>query len=234
MSVATSRLLGVGALAVLAAGGCGSSGHARAARTATTAPPAAARAPATPPRATPTPTPTTPTPTPRVNGRITLPDPPATGRPASAADLRVIRGWADTLRRGDVRGAAGYFRLPSEMINGPAANGTVSVVQIHSRVDAEAANAALPCGARLEAADQRGVYINALFALTGRPGLGGGCQGTTGTGRVNFVIRGGRIVRWIRARDEAGDGARGRTGAPNGGTQPPPGATGTSPSAAAV
>jgi hypothetical protein len=227
MSVATSRLLGVGALALLAVGGCGSSGHARAARTATTAPPASAPAtPASPPAPAPA--------APRVNGRITLPDPPATGRPASAADLRVIRGWADTLRRGDVRGAAGYFRLPSEMINGPAANGTVSVVQIHSRVDAEAANAALPCGARLEAADQRGVYVNALFALTSRPGLGGGCQGTTGTGRVNFVIRAGRIVRWIRARDEAGDGARGKAGVPNGGTQPPPGATGTSPGAAAV
>jgi hypothetical protein len=222
---ATSRLLGVIALAALAVAGCGSSGHARARKAATPAPPASSPAPpATPPASG----------APPASGRITLPDPAATGQPASAADLRVIRGWADTLRRGDVRGAASYFARPSEMINGPAANGTVSVVQIHSLVDAEAANAALPCGARLEAADQRGAYVNALFALTSRPGLGGGCQGTTGTGRVNFVIRAGRIVRWIRARDEAGDGAHRGTGAPNGGTRPPPASTGTNPGAAAV
>jgi hypothetical protein len=130
---------------------------------------------------------------------------PASAR-ANPAQVAVIRAWADTLRRGDVPGAAGYFALPSLMINGPDANGNVVGINIRTRAEAEAANASLPCGARLISAAEQGRYINALFRLTNRPGPGGGCgTGAGQTARTNFVIRNGRIVQWIRAPSQPGD-----------------------------
>jgi hypothetical protein len=105
-----------------------------------------------------------------------------------------------------VRGAAGYFALPSEFINGPEANGHVPVITIRTRVEAAAINSTLPCGAVFISADQRGRYVNALFRLTDRPGPGGGCGSGTGqVARTNFVIAGGRIVQWIRAPEDPGD-----------------------------
>jgi hypothetical protein len=128
----------------------------------------------------------------------------------------VIKAWSDALRRGDIVAAARYFAVPSVMINGPDANGYATIIRIHSRTDAEAANAALPCGARFISADQRGRYVNALFRLTDRPGPGGGCGAGTGqTARTNFVISASRIVEWIRAPDDPGDNS--------GPTPPPPG-----------
>lgn len=120
--------------------------------------------------------------------------------------MNVIRRWSDALRHGDVRGAARYFALPSEMINGPDASGVTPVIGIHTFAEAEAANATLPCGATLISTDQRGRYINALFRLTDRPGLGGGCGSGTGlSARTNFVIAGDRILEWIRAPDDPKD-----------------------------
>ncbi len=119
----------------------------------------------------------------------------------------MIRAWADALRHGDVRGAAGYFAVPSVMINGTDASGGAVVITIGSLSQAVAANETLPCGARFVSADQRGRYVNALFRLTGRPGPGGSaCDGGVGeTARTNFVIVGGRILEWIRAPDDPGD-----------------------------
>jgi hypothetical protein len=138
---------------------------------------------------------------------------------AATASVRVIRAWSDALRRGDVRAAAGYFALPSVMINGPDSAGNMALVRIRTRAEAIAANAGLPCGARFLSADQRGRYVNALFELTNRPGPGGGCgTGIGQTARTNLVIRNGLIVEWIRAPDDPGD---------NGGPpSPPPGQSG--------
>jgi hypothetical protein len=131
----------------------------------------------------------------------------------------VIRAWSSALRRGDVGSAARYFALPSEFIIGPDANGNVPVVTIQTRAEAVAANAALPCGAVFVSADQRGPYVNALFRLTNRPGLGGGCGSGTGQlARTNFIISADRIVRWIRAPDDPGDNRR---GSPPSGPAPP-------------
>jgi hypothetical protein len=139
-------------------------------------------------------------------GAPAIPAPPPTGLPASPSAVRVIRAWSSALRRGDVRGAARYFALPSEFINGPDANGDVPVLIIRTRAEAAAVNASLPCGAVFLSADRRGRYVNALFRLTDRPGPGGGCGSGTGqTGRTNFVITAGRIAAWIRAPDEPGD-----------------------------
>jgi hypothetical protein len=156
-------------------------------------------------------------------GSIAIPDPGPTGVHAAAADVSVIRGWSDALRRGDVRAAARYFALPSVMITGTDANGDALVIQINSATQAQAANASLPCGARLISADQRGRYVNALFRLTGRPGLGGSDCGTGlgETARTNFVIAHGLIVAWIRAPDDPGDNGGSAAPAPAPAPAPP-------------
>lgn len=154
--------------------------------------------------------PTTPVqalPQPKQGGSGFVPAPSPTGNPASPAAIAVIRGWADALQRGDVHGAGGYFSLPSEMIPGPDAKGDAIVLTIRTRAQADAAQSALPCGARFVSADQRGKYVNALFRLTGRSGPGGSdCGSGAGlTARTNFVIAHNRIQEWIRAPDDPGD-----------------------------
>jgi hypothetical protein len=153
------------------------------------------------------------TPAPLINPDEPLPSPGPTGIPAAAPAVSVIRGWSDALRRGDVRGAARYFALPSVMINGTDSSGEALVIAIGTSAQAEAANASLPCGARLLSTDQRGRFVNALFRLTGRPGRGGtDCGGGAGTtARTNFVIVHGRIVEWLRAPSDPGDNGTPRT-----------------------
>jgi hypothetical protein len=154
-------------------------------------------------------------PIPTTAGAITIPAPPPTGVAPDPASVTVIRAWADALRRGDVKGAARYFALPSVMINSAGSNGNVSVIHIFTAAEAAQANASLPCGARFISADVRGRYVNALFRLTGRPGLGGSnCGGGGATARTNFIIAGGRIVEWIRAPDDPGDNSGPQTGPP--------------------
>ena len=131
-------------------------------------------------------------------------------RLADARTTAVIKGWADALRRGDVRGAARYFQIPSVFAPGPDQELT-----LNSRAEAEAANAALPCGAKLiSVVDVGGPFVQALFRLTGRPGRGGSAcsPGAGETARTNFVIKSGHIRVWIRAPDAPDD---------NQGTPPP-------------
>jgi hypothetical protein len=146
-------------------------------------------------------------PQPKSGGSGFVPAPSPTGNPASPASIAVIRGWADALRHGNVHAAGGYFALPSEMIPGPDASGDAIVLSLRTRAQADAAQMALPCGARFVSADQRGKYVNALFRLTGRSGPGGSdCGSGAGlTARTNFVIAGGHIKEWIRAPDDPGD-----------------------------
>jgi hypothetical protein len=138
------------------------------------------------------------------------------------ATVAVIRGWSYALRNGHVHAAARYFRVPSVFYTG---NGPP--IQLRSLTQVEVANASLPCGARFLSAHRQGGYVNALFRLTNRPGPGGeqGCGAGTGlTARTDFLIRGGRIVQWIRAPDEPGDnGTPRRSGPPA--APPPPGTT---------
>jgi hypothetical protein len=137
---------------------------------------------------------------------------------ADPGAVSVIKAWSDALRRGDVRGAANYFALPSELVNGIGANGRPELFVIRTRAEAEAVNETLPCGARLISASRHGRYINALFKLTDRGGPGGGgCGSGAGqTARTDFLISDGRIVEWIRAPDQPGDnggsGSGGSTG----------------------
>ncbi len=207
MRARRAKLLVTAAAAAMLAAGCGSG--------ATTSTPASAG-----PRAVPAPghggsvTPPAGAPLPGPgsgsgSGSQAIPAPAPTGVPANPAGVRVIRGWSNALLRGNARGAAAYFALPSEFINGTGPDGGGPVIAIHTLHDAEAADATLSCGAEFISADQRGRYINALFRLTQRPGIGAGCGSGVGQlARTNFVIVNGRITQWIRAPNDPGDGKR--------------------------
>jgi hypothetical protein len=117
--------------------------------------------------------------------------------PADAATMRVVRRWADTLRRGDVEGAARLFAIPS------IAQNNTPVLHLDSRVETLAFNLALPCGARVLRGERRGRYTVVTFRLTRRPGASCG-PGVGGTARTGFIVRGGRIRQWIRVPGDGG------------------------------
>jgi len=114
---------------------------------------------------------------------------PGDGDPA---DVRVIDGWATSLRNGDVDAAADYFAIPSVAENGPI------IVRIRSVDDARRFNESLPCGARLIRAESTGEFTTATFRLTERPGPGLCGPGTGGVAETSFVIRDGKIAQWRR------------------------------------
>ena len=112
------------------------------------------------------------------------------------ADVRVVRAWADTLRRGDPRAAASYFALPSLVANG------TPPIRLRTRAHARVFNRTLPCGAKLIRAEpaSRGFFI-ATFRLTERPGAGKCGTGAGETARTAFRVRGERITDWLRVQD---------------------------------
>jgi hypothetical protein len=111
---------------------------------------------------------------------------------ADPADVQVIADWADTLRSGDVEGAADFFAIPSVAENGPI------VLEIERRKQAVLFNASLPCGARLIRAEAEGEFVTATFRLTERPGPGTCGTGTGGKAKTAFVIEEEEIVEWRR------------------------------------
>jgi hypothetical protein len=111
---------------------------------------------------------------------------------ADPADVQVIADWADTLRSGDVEGAAEFFAIPSVAENGGI------VLEIERREQAELFNASLPCGARLIHAQAEGEFVTATFRLTERPGPGTCGTGTGEKAKTAFVITDGEIVEWRR------------------------------------
>jgi hypothetical protein len=110
---------------------------------------------------------------------------------ADPADVAVIKEWSDTLRAGDVEGAAEFFALPSVVENGP-------LLRIRTRDDARLFNAALPCGAILVRAETQGDFTTATFELTERPGPGSCGSGTGERAQTSFVIEDGKITQWRR------------------------------------
>jgi hypothetical protein len=111
---------------------------------------------------------------------------------ANAADVAVIQGWAQALKRGDANAAAAYFATPSVAENGPL------LVRIKNAGQAKAFNESLPCGAVVVRAESVGRFTTATFRLTERPGPGTCGPGTGGTAQTSFVIRDGKIVEWRR------------------------------------
>jgi hypothetical protein len=126
---------------------------------------------------------------------------PAPSATPEADAVEVIRAWADTLRRGDVTGAAEYFALPSTVSNG------TPPLELRTRREVEVFNRALPCGAEViatEAAPHG--FVIATFRLTERPGEGRCGQGTGATARTALLVRDGHITDWLRVPDDvAGD-----------------------------
>ena len=107
-----------------------------------------------------------------------------------------MREWADTLRDGDVRGAARYFALPSLVANG------TGPIKLETRAEVEFFNRTLPCGAELIGAEPapHGFFI-ATFRLTERPGRGRCGSGTGETARTAFRVRDELITDWLRVQD---------------------------------
>ena len=110
---------------------------------------------------------------------------------ANPTDVAVIKEWVDTLRAGDVEGAAELFALPSVAENGP-------LLRIRTRDDARLFNASLPCGAILIRAETQGDFTTATFELTERPGPSECGTGTGERAQTSFVIEDGKIKEWRR------------------------------------
>jgi hypothetical protein len=116
--------------------------------------------------------------------------------PVTAAEKAVIRGWADALRQGDVERAIGYWHTPAI-----AANGS-QPFKLLTRRAVRQFNDGLACGARLESVERDRGYVLATFRLTERKGADVSCgSGVGNRARTLFLLRGGKIVQWIRATD---------------------------------
>ena len=116
--------------------------------------------------------------------------------PVTAAEKAVIRGWADALRQGDVERAVGYWHTPAI-----AANGS-QPFKLLTRRAVRQFNDGLACGARLESVERDEGYVLATFRLTERKGAEVSCgSGVGNRARTLFLLRGGKIVQWIRATD---------------------------------
>lgn len=124
--------------------------------------------------------------------------PPARGPTAriEPGAEEVVRRWADTLRRGDVDGAAELFGLPAVVANG------TRPVTLTTRGQLRIFNRSLPCGAVLiDAEPAAHGFVVATFRLTERPGAGSCGSGTGNTARTAFRVQDGLIVYWLRVSD---------------------------------
>ena len=128
------------------------------------------------------------------------PEKPPTG-PVTSAEKAVISGWADALRNGDVERASSYWRPPAIAANGGQPFRLVTMRAVRQF------NESLTCGAKLESAERDKTYVVATFRLTNRRGRPGACgPGVGQQARTLFLLRGGKIVQWIRAADPPSEG----------------------------
>jgi hypothetical protein len=120
------------------------------------------------------------------------------GRP-TAAEIAVIRGWADALRAGHVNAAAEFFEVPVAVLDG-----TNPLRPLASSAEVRAFNRGLPCGAKLvRAVRGEESRVVATFELTERPGPGT-CKGAVGAlANTAFLIEDHHITQWLRAPDPA-------------------------------
>jgi hypothetical protein len=130
-------------------------------------------------------------------GSDTGDDKAAGAGPITAKEKAVVRGWSDALRRGDVEAAVRYWRVPAIASNGG------QPVRLLSRGAIRFWNTSLPCGAKLESVERDANYVLATFRLTERPGKGRCGSGVGDKARTLFLVRGGKIIQWLRAADPA-------------------------------
>ena len=137
------------------------------------------------------------TPPPPKRAATPTPPPVPDRKPAAAADVAVIRGWADALRHGQLERAVRYFAIPSVVSNG------TTPIRLTSRKDVRFFNRTLPCGAKVVKTEDTGAFVVATFRLTERPGPGVCGAGVGGTASTAFLIRRHRIVQWRRVVEPA-------------------------------
>jgi hypothetical protein len=111
----------------------------------------------------------------------------------------VIAGWANALRAGEPKRAAAYWAHPSVMVNGPDANGQITLIHISNSRQAQLADETLSCGAKLRHTRRSGSYVEGEFTLSLRRGTGASTSECSGPASVDFLIQKGHIVRWLRA-----------------------------------
>jgi hypothetical protein len=112
--------------------------------------------------------------------------------PVTAREKRIVKGWTDALRHGDVERAVSFWAVPATVAN-------PQPVRLLTRRAVRFFNSSLPCGAKLLSVKRDADYILATFVLTNRPGKH--CDAPGNRARTAFLLRGGKIVQWLRAPD---------------------------------
>ncbi len=127
------------------------------------------------------------------NSRLFTKKPAGKGA-AVSGDNSVVRSWADTLRRGDLDGAAALFAVPTRVQNG------TPLLELRSRAAIRDFNHALPCGARVLRTVRDHGYLIATFRLVDRVGPGAmhPCRGKGAEASTAFKIVAGHIAEWRR------------------------------------
>lgn len=114
----------------------------------------------------------------------------------------VIDAWADSVRRGDVTEAAGYFDLPAVVHQRGA-----SALQVNTPEIAAAFNASLTCGAKLIGTKPDGRYVVGTFVLVSVGTTR--CEDEGDVSRVGFVFgherHPRRFTEWWQAGASDGD-----------------------------
>jgi hypothetical protein len=115
------------------------------------------------------------------------------------AEVRVIRGWADALRAGEVNRAAAFFAIPARVLDG-----TNPLRELPNLTAVREFNRGLPCGAQLVETERgEGKFVIATFRLTKRsgPGAAPSCTGEGNLAETAFLIEKRHIVQWLREPD---------------------------------
>ena len=123
--------------------------------------------------------------------------PAARTGPVTAAEKAVIRGWADALRRGDVERAIGYWRTPAIAANGSQPFKLLTrraVRQFNDGLDLRRAARVRRARPGLRAGHLPAHRAQGRARSAAAPGVGN-------RARTLFLLRGGKIVQWIRATD---------------------------------
>lgn len=125
--------------------------------------------------------------------------------PVTKTERRIIKGWADSLRRGELDTAARYFSVPTLV-----SNDAPGWQYLDSQSKIEEFNRGLSCGSKLIRA-RRGVdgFVVGIFKQVERKGDGADCGTAVGeTAAVAFLIKGEHITQWVQIDpDAAGAGA---------------------------
>jgi hypothetical protein len=138
---------------------------------------------------------------PTVTGKRSTPPKPvvpqagATRAPA-AADLAVVRRWADAVRAGDVATADAQFHVPAVIANGGPP------IRVREREGIRVFDETLPCGAKVVSAKGApGGFFVVTFLLTDRAGSHNCGTGVGQLARTAIRVRDGHITDWVRVQD---------------------------------